>query len=106
MVALIPDSSCVNQRVGRAVPGEPPNPQFTPVLRRATQHGRNYARSRAVSIHARLATGDLALEWLDRGRRVSIHARLATGDGVGDLRVVVGFWFQFTPVLRRATAAV
>ena len=75
--------------------------QFTPVLRRATQkfailpgvasfnsrpscdgRPRREARRRrgAVSIHARLATGDRAQDRPRIPRAVSIHARLATGD--------------------------
>ena len=76
--------------------------QFTPVLRRATRTRVDLAQVIAVSIHARLATGDpQARRGGQRSRRfnsrpscdgrlygvipeavvvVSIHARLATGD--------------------------
>ena len=57
-----------------------------------------------VSIHARLATGDLFLPLMERQINVSIHARLATGDVPKPSTSPSGV-FQFTPVLRRATLA-
>ncbi len=55
--------------------------QFTPVLRRATpSEYANHALA-DVSIHARLATGDMRKKGKINHIVVSIHARLATGDG-------------------------
>ena len=78
-----------------------------------------------VSIHARLATGDILRRNDARGVRVSIHARLATGDPKdckrrkpsprfnsrpsrdgrpdADVKDATNSQFQFTPVSRRAT---
>ncbi len=100
--------------------------QFTPVLRRATGVGRLCNLAAIVSIHARLATGDTRPRKRRRGTSrfnsrpscdgrplhvpfharlgVSIHARLATGDPAEWFNDVARFMFQFTPVLRRATA--
>ena len=72
--------------------------------RLATGDLRGHVRSdeRGVSIHARLATGDQSPHVLERSGGVSIHARLATGDVKNGLNAA-GQLFQFTPVLRRAT---
>ena len=118
--------------------------QFTPVLRRATILHQQLIRlfgfnsrpscdgrriqslrisQRAVSIHARLATGDHYSIISVFNDKVSIHARLATGDFLFiSLKHFQSFnsrpscdgrrinnlprrrvEFQFTPVLRRAT---
>ena len=58
--------------------------------------------TRLVSIHARLATGDISHKPTVLFHVVSIHARLATGDDEAYMRRR-GKKFQFTPVLRRAT---
>jgi len=100
--------------------------QFTPVSRRATtglrktdispsfnsrpsrdgRHGDRRAEILiSVSIHARLATGDIRTEPSVQGSAVSIHARLATGDGKAAKLEDVDPKFQFTPVSRRATKA-
>ena len=60
-------------------------------------------KARKVSIHARLAMGDLVPQADVRARRVSIHARLATGDIEAHRTSKYPKAFQFTPVLRRAT---
>ena len=78
--------------------------QFTPVLRRATEARTGRRPGNAVSIHARLATGDCCASGGREQRRVSIHARLATGDVAVLLADGSNAVFQFTPVLRRATA--
>jgi len=78
--------------------------QFTPVLRRATATRYISFIRELVSIHARLATGDVAEDCKPSAHRVSIHARLATGDASADLPKSYEGMFQFTPVLRRATA--
>ena len=99
--------------------------QFTPVMRRATacRHARRRScsfnsrpscdgrrdknvitASVRVSIHARHATGDPKVSAKITKQAVSIHARHATGDGQRNRRKRGGV-FQFTPVMRRATAA-
>ena len=61
---------------------------------------------RDVSIHARLATGDFIPQSIPLGLFfVSIHARLATGDR-SVRQLAASATFQFTPVLRRATASI
>ena len=57
-----------------------------------------------VSIHARRATGDSVAHGERPRIVVSIHARRATGDADGFHRVMAAKQFQFTPVVRRATA--
>ena len=59
-----------------------------------------------VSIHARLATGDIEADNLFGMAKVSIHARLATGDWEKACETYAKCKFQFTPVLRRATLSV
>ena len=101
--------------------------QFTPVVRRATGVARAVEALAEVSIHARRATGDpmhnskksLHFSFNSRpscdGRlvhglrtsiavAVSIHARRATGDDTAQHWRIHHHVFQFTPVVRRATA--
>ena len=61
-------------------------------------------RRNKVSIHARRATGDQCGCACQRRGRVSIHARRATGDDFTDWVDAMDAAFQFTPVVRRATA--
>ena len=98
--------------------------QFTPVMRRATgwvhprqPSGRFNSRPSCdgrpdgyprdsrldVSIHARHATGDAPPGEPIRAGTVSSHARHATGDPFRMSVRFSDFWFQFTPVMRRAT---
>ena len=71
-------------------------------MRRATQARQLSRPSNHVSIHARRATGDRHHLILRLIRHVSIHARRATGDRLR-LKRKDKWWFQFTPVVRRAT---
>ena len=75
--------SCDGRPTHRRGARQPAQFQFTPVLRRATALAEIDKHDFSVSIHARLATGDLS----------TVNYQLRNNP------------FQFTPVLRRATDA-
>ena len=72
---------------------------------RLSQSDRLYIRL-LVSIHAPLARGDEGNYILDFNGNVSIHAPLARGDSYTLYNVTGPIWFQSTPLLRGATAAI
>ena len=120
---------CDGRRFQRTLFTLPSSFQFTPALRRATQGCRPASLRPKVSIHARLATGDISRAWSRSASRCfnsrppcdgrpgplselcqltqSFNSRPPC-DGRQTVRIAVATFakFQFTPALRRATATI